>query len=81
MTATPNPAAALQASHRLCEQRWFEDFRPGERFPMPSRTMTDALFAAFQLASRDNHPIPYHREFFRGPGMPDLPAHGFLVGI
>jgi acyl dehydratase len=81
MTATPNPAAALQASHRLCEQRWFEDFRLGERFPMPSRTMTDALFAAFQLASGDNHPIHYDREFCRGHGMPDLLAHGFQVVI
>ena len=38
--------AGLQASHRLCEQRWFDDFAIGERFPMPSRTMTDAMFAA-----------------------------------
>ena len=47
---------------RLCEQRWFDDFTVGERFPLPSRTMTDALFAAFQLASGDNHPIHYDVE-------------------
>ena len=74
-------AAALQAAHRLVEQRWFEDFRVGERFPMPSRTMTDALFAAFQLASGDNHPIHYDLEFCRRHGMPHMLAHGFQVLI
>ena len=77
----PDAAAALQASHRLVEQRWFEDFRVGERFPMPSRTMTDALFAAFQLASGDNHPIHYDIEFCRRHGMPHMLAHGFQVLI
>ena len=29
------------AQHRMVpEQRWFEDFRLGERFVLPSRTMT-----------------------------------------
>jgi acyl dehydratase len=73
--------AELQASHRLCEQRWFDDFQVGERFPMPSRTMTDALFAAFQLASGDNHPIHYDVEFCRRHGMPHMLAHGFQVLI
>jgi acyl dehydratase len=76
-----DPVAALQAAHRLVEQRWFEDFRVGERFPMPSRTMTDALFAAFQLASGDNHPIHYDLEFCRRHGMPHMLAHGFQVLI
>lgn len=65
----------------MCEQRWFEDFRIGERFRLPSRTMTDALFAAFQLASGDNHPIHYDVEYCRAHGMPDLLAHGFQVVI
>jgi hypothetical protein len=25
--------------HRIGEQRWFEDLRIGERFPIPSRTV------------------------------------------
>ena len=37
--------------HQMCPQRYFEDFELGEKFLLPSRTMTDALFAAFQLAS------------------------------
>jgi len=73
--------ADLIRSHRLCEQRYFEDFAVGERFPMPSRTMTDAMFAAFQLASGDNHPIHYDVEFCRQQGMPHMLAHGFQVVI
>lgn len=65
--------------HELCEQRWFEDFRLGERFPLPSRTLTDALFAAFQLASGDNHPSHYDVEYCRAHGGPGLLAHGFQV--
>jgi hypothetical protein len=31
------------ATHRMVpEQRWFEDFQMGERFVLPSRTMTEA---------------------------------------
>jgi acyl dehydratase len=65
----PDPAFSPDA-HRLAEPRWFDDLRVGEIFRNPSRTMTEALFAAFQLASADNHPIHYHR---------DLLAHGLLV--
>ena len=65
--------------HQLCEQRWFEDFRIGERFLLPSRTMTEALFAAFQLASGDNHPSHYDVEYCRAHGGPHLLAHGFQV--
>ena len=68
-------------SHQLAEQRWFDDFRVGEVFRLPSRTMTDAHFLAFQAASGDNHPVHYDREYCRAHGMPDLLAHGFQVAI
>jgi acyl dehydratase len=68
-------------SHRLAETRWFEDFRLGETFRLPSRTMTDAHFLAFQAASGDNHPVHYDREYCRARGMPDMLAHGFQVLI
>jgi acyl dehydratase len=45
------------ARHKRFETRWFEDFKVGERFILPSRTMIDALFAAFQGTSWDNHPV------------------------
>ncbi len=68
------------AQHRMVPaQRWFEDFSLGERFVLPSRTMTDAVFLAFQAASGDAHPIHYDVEFCRARGMPQLLAHGFQV--
>jgi acyl dehydratase len=65
----------------IAEQRWFEDFRLGERFPLPSRTMTSAVFLAFQAASGDNHPIHYDRDYCRAHGLPDMLAHGYQVAI
>jgi acyl dehydratase len=69
------------AQHKRFETRWFEDFKVGERFVLPSRTMTDALFAAFQGASGDNHPVHYDVEYCRRHGMPHMLAHGFQVLI
>jgi len=69
-------------THRvIAEQRWFDDFRLGERFPLPSRTMTEAIFLAFQAASGDNHPIHYDVEYCRARGLEALLAHGYLVAI
>ena len=65
------------AAHRMVpQQRWFEDFVLGERFVIPSRTMTEAIFAAFQTASGDTHPVHYDIEYCRARGMPHLLAHG-----
>jgi acyl dehydratase len=69
-------------THRMVgEQRWFEDFVVGERFVLPSRTQTSAIFAAFQTASGDTHPIHYDVEYCRARGMPNLLAHGFQTLI
>jgi acyl dehydratase len=68
--------------HRMVpEQRWFDDFRLGERFVLPSRTMTEAVFLAFQAASGDAHPIHYDIEFCKARGMPGLLAHGLQTVI
>jgi len=70
------------ARHRMiAAQRWFEDFWLGERFALPSRTMTEAVFLAFQAASGDNHPLHYDAEYCRRHGMPGMLAHGYLVAI
>lgn len=70
------------ATHRMVpQQRWFEDFALGERFLLPSRTMTEAIFLAFQAASGDNHPVHYDVEYCRARGMPHMLAHGFQVAI
>lgn len=77
MTAAFDPGA-----HRLLgESRYFEDFSLGERFALPSRTMTEAHFVAFQAASGDNHPIHYDRVYCAAHGHPDLLAHGYQVLI
>jgi acyl dehydratase len=69
------------ADHRRFPNRWFEDFKLGERFILPSRTLTDALFLAFQSASGDNHPIHYDVEYCRRRGLPNMLAHGYQVLI
>jgi acyl dehydratase len=69
-------------AHRVIpQQRWFDDFHIGERFALPSRTMTEAIFLAFQAASGDNHPIHYDVEYCRARGLPTMLAHGYLVTI
>ena len=67
------------AAHRRHETRWFDDFALGERFVLPSRTMTEAIFLAFQAASGDNHPIHYDVEYCRRHGMPHMLAHGYQI--
>jgi acyl dehydratase len=70
------------ARHRMVpEQRWYEDFKLGERFILPSRTMTEAVFLAFQAASGDTHPVHYDKEYCRARGMPHMLAHGFQTLI
>src|SRR5262249_37763551 len=69
-------------NHRMVrEQRWFEAFVLGERFVLPGRTQTSAIFAAFQTASGDTHPVHYDVEYCRARGMPNLLAHGFQTLI
>jgi acyl dehydratase len=76
--APVDPGPFDPSRHRMiAEQRWFEDFRLGERFLSPSRTMTEAVFLAFQGASGDNHPVHYDVEYCKARGMPGLLAHGF----
>ena len=66
-------------SRAIDKSRFFEDFREGEEFLLPSRTITDAHFSAFQAVSGDNHPIHYDREYCKRHGHPDLLAHGLHV--
>jgi acyl dehydratase len=68
-------------SRPMVESRGFEDLQVGEQFPIPSRTIGDANFAAFQLASGDNHPIHYDAEYCKALGYDGLLAHGFQVLI
>ena len=64
------------AQHVLSESHYFEDLTLGQRFNNPSRTLGDGNFAAFQLASGDNHPIHYDVEYCRRKGHREMVAHG-----
>ncbi len=64
---------------RVTPRRKFADLQIGEVYRSPSRTVTEAHFAAFQMLSGDNHPIHYDIEFCRAHGFPGLLAHGFQV--
>ena len=73
----PHDLSATQ----LIPSRTFDDFKQGEIFNIPSRTLSDAHFVAFQAASGDNHPIHYDRPYCQAHGHRDLLAHGFMVLI
>ena len=66
-------------AHHVTELRAFEDLRIGEIFRIPSRTLTEANFAAFQTVSLDNHPIHYDDEYCKALGHKAPLAHGLQV--
>jgi acyl dehydratase len=63
----------------VTEQRSFTGLKVGEVFRSPSRTVTEAHFAAFQMLSGDNHPIHYDIEYCKARGLRGMLAHGFQV--
>jgi acyl dehydratase len=66
-------------NHNVTARRSFADLNVGEVYRNPSRTVTEAHFAAFQAISGDNHPIHYDLEYCRAHGHRGLLAHGFQV--
>ena len=64
---------------QVVQPRTFEELKVGEVYRNPSRTVTEAHFAAFQVLSGDNHPIHYDIEFCKAHGLRGLLAHGFQV--
>ena len=66
-------------SFNATARRTFHDLKIGEVYRLPSRTVTEAQFAAFQVVSGDNHPIHYDIEFCKAHGLRGLLAHGFQV--
>ena len=61
--------------------KYFEDFSIGDKYVLPSRTQTSAIFSMFQGASGDNDPIHYDKEFCKQRGHPEMLAHGLQVLI
>ena len=60
-------------------QRWFEDFRVGDRFASPSKTLTDAHFLFFAGMTGDAHPLHYDDEYAKGTRFGRRLAHGLLL--
>lgn len=73
------PLPEIYASHRPVPARSFTDLKVGDRYPLPSRTLGDGNFTAFQTVSLDNHPIHYDVEYCRALGHPGPLAHGLQV--
>lgn len=60
-------------------QRWFEDFKLGERFESPGKTLTDAHFMFFAGMTGDAHPLHYDDEYAKQTKFGRRPAHGLLL--
>jgi acyl dehydratase len=60
-------------------QRWFEDFRVGDRFESPSKTLTDAHFLFFAGMTGDAHPLHYDDEYAKATRFGRRLAHGLLL--
>ena len=73
------PAEFDPADHNVLTPRSFAELHLGEVYRAPSRTITDANFAAFQTVSLDNHPIHYDVEYCKALGHPAPLAHGLQV--
>ena len=67
--------------HKSTVSKYFEDFSIGDKYIIPSRTQTSAIFSMFQAASGDNDPIHYDKEFCKQRGHPEMLAHGLQVLI
>ncbi len=71
----------MSSIHKSTVSKFFEDFSIGDKYVLPSRTQTSAIFSMFQGASGDNDPIHYDKEFCKQRGHPEMLAHGLQVII
>lgn len=61
------------------DELYFEDFQAGDKFRIPSRTVTEAHFLFFAGMTGDNHPIHYDEEYCRQTRFGSRVAHGLLL--
>jgi acyl dehydratase len=73
------PLPEVYETHRVVAPKTFDDLKVGDRYVLPSRTLGDGNFVAFQAVSLDNHPIHYDVEYCRALGHPGPLAHGLQV--
>ena len=63
----------------VIEHRWFEDFKVGDTFESPSKTLNDAHFMFFSGLTGDAHPVHYDDEYAKGTRFGRRLAHGLLM--
>jgi len=63
----------------MTSQLWFDDFKVGDRFESPSKTLTDAHFMFFAGMTGDAHPLHYDDEYARKTRFGRRLAHGLLL--
>jgi len=61
------------------EQRYFEDLKLGEKFRIPSKTITDSHFMLFAALTGDSHPLHYDDEYCKKTIFGRKVAHGLML--
>jgi acyl dehydratase len=61
------------------QQRYLDDFRPGEVFKSNSQTLSEKHFLGFAQMTNDSHPIHYDADYARAMGWDAPLAHGLLL--
>lgn len=70
----------MQASERLSESIYYEDFAPGREFRTRGHIVSDEDLVRFSELTHDRHPLHCDDEFARAMGFPRRIAHG-LFGL
>ena len=60
-------------------QLYFDDFKVGDQWRSPGRTIGDAHYLFFAGLTGDNHPIHYDEEYGRQTRFGGRVAHGLLL--
>ena len=63
----------------MAEQKFFEDFKLGEKFKIPSKTITDSHFMLFAALTGDSHPLHYDDEYCKETVFGRRVAHGLIL--
>ena len=63
----------------MSAHKWFDDFRIGDAYESPSKTLTDAHFMFFSGLTGDAHPIHYDEEYAKATRWGHRLAHGLLL--
>jgi acyl dehydratase len=61
------------------KQKFFEDFRLGDTYRVPSKTIHDGHFLFFAGLTGDAHPIHYDDEYCKQHAFGKRVAHGLLL--